>query len=173
MSRAARATLLALMLAAGACAAPVDPGATPGAPIASLTPAVASTAAVLEARLGEVGMRLQRSPVDYRPGEPAVVQAAPRAVYRVPLAGPDEGRVLIYELGSADAASRAGRAFADYLGTGVGQTNYPRDAQFALSQVGSTLVFTWWSPSRSSDPEQAGIAFDAVRSVGQPIQVVR
>ena len=139
--------------------------------MASLSPSVAAAAAIVEARLSEAGFRVEPSPLEYRPGEPAAVQSAPRAVMRVALADPDEGWLLIYDLGSADAAQRAGQAFASYLGTGLGQTNYPRDAQFALSRLGSTLVFSWWSRERSADPVAAAAAFDVLRAVGQPIDL--
>ena len=141
--------------------------------MASPSAAVAAAAALLDGRLSEAGLRLELSTADYRPGEPAVLQNAPRAVYRAALPNPNEGWLLIYDLGTADAAQQAGEAFAAYLASGVGQTNYPRDAQFALSRMGSALIFSWWSRERSGDAALAEAAFDAIRGVGQPIEVRR
>ena len=139
--------------------------------MATPSQAVAAAAALVQAELAQAGFELAPSPVEHRPGEPAAVQDAPRAIYRVDLAEPNEGWVLIYHLGSAEAAQAAGQAYAAYLGSGVGQTNYPRDAQFALSRAGSALVFSYWSRERSGNPELAQAAFEAIRDAGQPIQV--
>lgn len=170
-----RALAVALLAAIAACTAapPAEPGATPDPPMATPSQAVAAAAALVRAELEEAGFELAPSPVEHRPGEPAAVQNEPRAIYQVDLANPSEGWVLIYDLGSPDAAQAAGDAFAAYLASGVGQTNYPRDAQFALSRVGSALVFHYWSRERSADPERAQAAFEAIRDVGQPIEVVR
>ncbi|CAN5849394.1 hypothetical protein BH24CHL6_BH24CHL6_11350 [soil metagenome] len=165
--------LAILLMSACAAATPADPAATAIPPMATPGPAAAVAAALVDAQLAEAGLDLATSPVEQRPGEPAVMQDAPRAVYRVNLASPSEGWVLIYDLSSADAAQRAGEAFAAYLGSGVGQTNYPRDAQFTLSRVGSALVFSWWSRERSSDPARAEAAFDAIGGAGEEIQVRR
>jgi len=169
------ALAVAALAAFAACTAapPPDPGATQVPPMATPSQAVAAAAALVEAELVEAGFELAPSPVEHRPGEPDAVQDAPRAIYRVNLAEPGEGWVLIYDLGSPDAAQAAGQAFAAFLGSGVGQTNYPRDAQFALSRAGSALVFSYWSRERSGDPELAQAAFEAIRDVGQQIEVRR
>jgi hypothetical protein len=172
------AVLSVLLSVSAACAGPpaggpVVPDTTPGRPMASLSPQVEAAAALLEQRLAAVGIGLAQSPVEYRPGEPAALQTAPRAVYRAALTEPEAGWVLIYDLGSADAAARAGDAFAAYLGSGVGQTNYPRDAQFTLTRIGAALVFSWWSRERSSDPSRAEAAFEALRGAGEEIEVRR
>jgi hypothetical protein len=97
----------------------------------------------------------------------------PRALFRVLLSDPDSGWIVAYELGQPDRAAQAGNDFVSYLQSGFGLTNYPQDAQFTLNQVDSTLVFTWWSRERSGDPDQARAAFEALRLVGQPFQIVR
>jgi hypothetical protein len=183
MSRLPGATrALSVVLAAGllvACGgaaptrAPAPATAPPVTPMTSISPAVAAAVAALGTRLAEAGLGLSQSSVEYRPGEPAELQAAPRAVYRANLAASEEGWVLVYDLGSTDAAGAAGQAMASYLASGQGQTNYPRDARFALSVLGSALVFSWWSPERTADAQRAEAVFDAVRSVGQPIEVHR
>jgi hypothetical protein len=80
---------------------------------------------------------------------------------------------VVYEFADAELAAARGRELAAYLASGFGQTNYPVDAQFALSQVGGTLVLGWWSPERSSMPERARRALDLMRGFGQPIPVAK
>jgi len=152
---------------------PPAPATPPVTPMTSISPAVAAAVAALEARLTDAGLTIGQSNAEHRPGEPAALQQAARAVYRASLVAPDEGWVLVYDLGSTDAAARAGQDFAAYLASGQGQTNYPRDARFALSVFGAALVFSWWSPGRTADAQQAEALFDAVRAVGQPIEVPR
>jgi hypothetical protein len=187
---AARSALVVAMvggLVAGCAApspAPRDPAApvteqpgvaapTPGTQLTELTPELAAAVSTREGRRSEAGLNLVQSTVSFRPGEPGDVQLAPRAVYRVLLADPNAGWVMIYDLSSPDAAGQAGRSFAAYLRSGVGQTNYPRDAQFSVNQLGGTLVFSWWSRERTSDAQQAEAAFDVIRGVGTPIEVIR
>jgi hypothetical protein len=132
---------------------------------------VAAAAAVVERALAEAGFRLEQSPMEYRPAEPEGIHRVPRAVHRVGLNDPNAGWVLIYDLRQSEAAAQAGRDFATYLGSGFGQTNYPFDAQFTLNQIGGALVFSWWSRERSPDPDAAEAAFEAIKVVGQPIEV--
>jgi hypothetical protein len=140
---------------------------------ASPSAQIAATASAIEAALSGRGLRLTQAIGAYRPSEPPALTTADRAVFQVDLGVPDIGYVVIYELADADTATQRGREFADYLRNGLGQTNYPLDAQFALSQVGSTVIFTWWSASRAVDDATARLAFETVASVGQPITVVK
>lgn len=171
----AAVAILVLVVACGGPpgAGPVAPGSTPGTAVATLGPQFAGPAALVEARLAAAGLRVAQSPVAYRPGEPAAVQYAARAVLRVEMADPNEGWLMIYDLRTDDAARRAGQDFAAYLASGLGRTNYPRDAQFALSRSDGALFFYWWSPERSSDADRARAAFDAVRAAGESIEVPR
>ena len=89
------------------------------------------------------------------------------------LAEPDIGYVVVYDFPDQQTATARAQELASYLGSGFGQTNYPFDAQFAISQVGDTVVFTWWAPSRAVGDPQAEDAFNAVASVGQPVPVVK
>ena len=184
MSAVARAAL-ALVVASGltACSAPAPASPpigtaaistpAPQTPMTVLSPQVQAGLAAVQRRLGELGLRLEQAVPEYRPAEPDVVQSVPRAVFRVTQADPNAGWVVIYDLGQPDAAIETGRAFARYLGSGFGQTNYPRDAQFALNQVGGALVFTWWSPGLSADPDGARAAFEAMQLAGQSLPIVR
>ena len=172
--------LLALAFAAG-CATgesggrPTDGGATAGigmaTPEASISPQVAATVTALRARLTPAGLAIDQVNQPYRPSEPPTLTGVRRAVFRCRLGDPDDGYVVIYETTDPTRAAALGREFADHVESGFGQTNYPLDAQFSLAQVGGTLVFTWWSRSRSSDPERARAAFEAVAAVGQPIEI--
>jgi hypothetical protein len=142
-------------------------------PRASLSAALAGTVRLVTDTLATAGYQVGPPVAPYRPSEPASLTEVPRTVLQ--LAGPDadQGYIVIYELPtSADAAARA-TDLAAYLGSGFGQTNFPLDAQFSVSQVGGTVVMTWWSHDRSSDPDHAEGGFDAVRSIGQPYPVVK
>ncbi len=141
--------------------------------MASLSPQLADAAATIERRLGASGLRLEHVVQSFRTGEPGTLRFVPRALFRVILSDPDSGWIVLYDLRQPERAAEAGRDFVAYLQGGLGQTNFPGDAQFALSQLGSTLMFTWWSRERSADPEQARAAFEELRRVGQPFQIVR
>lgn len=181
--RAAAAGLAALFLFAG-CFAPSSnqqPGpAGPSLPTsqASLSTQVDGTVSVVRQALAPLGLQIDSPVIPYRPSEPPGLSTAQRAVFQVGLAGAgamdaDQGYVVIYDLTDTATASDRGNELAAYLGSGFGQTNFPLDAQFAISQVGGTLVFTWWSANRASDDALAKSAFDAVAAVGQPIPVVK
>ena len=181
--RAAAAGLTAVLLLAG-CFAPGggDQPGPPGPPLptpqASLSAQVDGTVSLVRAALAKANLQLDTPVVPYRPSEPVGLAAAPRAILQVTLPGagamdPDQGYVMVYDLTSTAVATDRGQELAAYLGSGFGQTNYPLDAQFAISQVGGTIVFTWWSASRAADDALAQTAFDAVASVGQPIPVTK
>jgi hypothetical protein len=82
---------------------------------------------------------------------------------------PAAGYVVIYELGNAEAADVAGRAFLRYLGSGSGAINYQPDAQFVLQRVGPTLVFYPWSVAASPDARVAEMAA-ALETVGATVR---
>ena len=60
-----------------------------------------------------------------------------------------------------------------YLGSGLGQTNYPADTRFGVAVLGQTIVFTAFSPGRSSDRDRGEAIFEALASVGEPVEVAR
>jgi hypothetical protein len=168
--------MLLATLVAGACGGGNrgEPGGAPlPTPVASWSTQVAGAMSVLRDALAGAGYQLFAPRVSYRPSEPAELTTIPRAVMQVSGPDPDMGHVLVYELDDAAAASAAGHTLATYLGSGFGQTNYPLDAQFSVAQLGGTLIFTWWSRERAGDPEHYQGAFDAIRTVGQPIPVLK
>jgi hypothetical protein len=178
---AARLILGALLcgLLVGACA-PASSGQAGGqrptprtTPQSSLSPQMAGTVSLLRSALRSEGIRIDRPIVPYQPAEPAGIADTPRAVLQADVGDPNGGYVMVYESVDAATAARRGTEFATYLESGFGQTNYPLDAQFSLSQVGSTLIFTWWSSERSADRERARAAFDAVARVGDTIEIVK
>jgi len=149
------------------------PGPTLPTPQASLSAQVQATAGLVGQALASAGFTLVPPIAPYRPSEPDDLSQVPRANFQVSLGDPNSGFVVIYELPDAGTATARGRELAAYLGSGFGQTNYPLDAQFSIGQVGSTLVFTWWSGDRAPDRQRAQAAFDAVASVGQPIPILK
>ncbi len=180
MSRAGLIFLTLLVLACGPAPAPptgpsrpVDPAPTAALPLASLTPALTASATTVQRALGGAGFRVGHVAQAFRTGEPASLQFVPRALLQVLLADPDDGWILLYDLGSPDRATQAAGELVSYLQSGFGQTNFPTDAQFAVSQLDSTVLFTWWSRERSDEPERARAAFEALRLVGQPFPIVR
>jgi hypothetical protein len=105
----------------------------------------------------------------YRPGEsPALVNVPRRVVQAILPDEPDGGNIVIYELPTSGEAASVGKDFLRYLGSGLGQVQYPRDTQFVLQQVGQTLVFYAWSPLASTD-KRAGDVATALQSVGAPV----
>ncbi|MDQ3870182.1 MAG: hypothetical protein M3301_01025 [Chloroflexota bacterium] len=146
-------------------------GAALPTPQRSLSPQIAATVNLLTAHLAPHGYRLVQVTRLYRPSEPEMLAAIPRAVFQLDQSEPDEGYVVVYEFRDPEAAAAGGRELAGYLASGFGQTNYPVDAQFALAQMGGTLVLGWWSPERSSMPDRVRRALQLFRGFGQPIPV--
>ena len=149
-------------------ASPATPAATPQA---SLSPQIAATAGALRGALATGGDRLHPVARPYRPSEPSSFLTIPRAIFQVDLPEREQGYVVVYEFADPGTAASRGRELATHVASGFGQTNYPTDAQFAVSQAGSTLVFTWWSRERSSDPDRSQAAYEIVRRFGLPIPV--
>ncbi|MBA2633071.1 MAG: hypothetical protein H0U86_08750 [Chloroflexi bacterium] len=185
--RRRRAALLALMVSivAGACGStapsgsgaptvpPVEASIAAPTPLQSLTTQLSGAAAALRGALEPEGFRLELVNRAFRTSEPPELSAAPRAVFQIDVGDPNAGYVTVYEFPDAASAATAGAALGRHLGSGFGQTNYALDAQFWVSQVGGTIIFTWWSCERSDDPARTERAFNLVSSVGQPIPVAR
>ena len=142
-------------------------------PLRSFDASVAATIGALESAVATVGERLEVPSGAYRPSEPEPLLQVPRAVRRVDLADGDDGYVIIYEAESDNEAVRLADELAGYLGSGFGQTNYVADTQFSVSTLGDTIVFTTWSQRRSDDPGRAEAAFDAIATVGDPVEVAK
>jgi hypothetical protein len=142
-------------------------------PIRSLDAAVSDAVAALEAAVTTVGSRLEVPASAYRPSEPQTLLQVPRAVLRADLADPDEGYVVVYRAAEVPGAASLAADLAAYLGSGLGLTNFPADTRFSVALLGETVVFTSWSPGRSSDRERSEAVFEALASVGQPVEVLR
>ncbi len=181
--RASAGNRLAALVVAAAClvvgCAPATSGQQGGQPAtprvtpqASFSTQIASSVAVLRRALADHGIRLDPPIVSYRPAEPPGISNAPRAVLQAGIGDPEGGYVTIYEFADANVASARGAEFAEYLEGGFGQTNFPLDAQFSLTQLGGTLIFTWWSSELAADREQARTAFDAISSIGARLPIV-
>jgi hypothetical protein len=141
-------------------------------PLVSLGPTLTAVVADVEAALVAVGSRLDDSTGDYRPSEPTALVSAPRVVLRADLADADDGFVLVYDAADAAQAATWAADLAAYLGSGYGQASYAADSRFSVASSGDAVIFTTWSPSRSSDPA-AQAAFEAVASVGEAVEVAR
>jgi len=133
-------------------------------------PQADATHAQVVAAMGAAGIQSRDPQTPYRPGEsPALINVPRRLVQAILPNDPDRGYVVIYELGSAGQAQTVGRDFLHYLGSGLGQVQYPRDTQFVLRQLGPTLVFYNWSPEASSDAAAAGDVAAALDTVGTAV----
>jgi len=164
------------MLALAACASPDRPTVVPDqvelpTPLGSFDASVERSVAAVEAALLASGERLGMPAGAYRPSEPESLLQTPRVLRRVELADPDDGFVVIYEADSRGAALDQAAELADYLESGFGQTNFAADTQFSVSTFEDTVVFTTWSQRRSDDPERAEAAFEAIATVGTPVEI--
>ncbi len=161
---------------AGACV-PVDTATSAppvGAAPTAATPAIGTTTAALEATFRSASLAIAPAARAYRPSEPSEASARPRSVLQIVLPqDPDAGYVVVYDAGDPGSAGTLGQAFAGYLASGFGQTNYPADARFSLATYGPTLVFGWWSPGASHDAASVEAAYRVLSSFGSPIPVVR
>ena len=164
-----------LIVAAVLCGCATTEGVPTAAPPASqltvVTPAIDAARAAVAGRLQEGGFTLAQSNMGYEPGQPGGLQSAQRVVFQISLADPNQGFLVIYDLGTSDAAIAAGTDFAGYLHS-FGHSNYPSDAQFTLNAIDSALVFFWYSRDRASEPDRADQAFALISSVGQAIEVI-
>lgn len=167
------AALLTLAGCGGAQSDQANGGQPLPTPQESSSTAVAGTITLLTSALAGRGYQMFPPIAPYRPSEPASLTQTPRTVFQVSGADADQGYVVIYSFPTEAAAAVAGAELASYVASGFGQTNFPTDAQFSVSQVGSTLVFTWYSGARASDPVRTREAFFAIQTVGQPFPVVK
>jgi hypothetical protein len=135
-------------------------------PDATVTPAVAQTRAAIAAVLAPYSLQLKDADRPFRPAESSRLATAPRAVYQVVLpADPEGGQIVVYEFRDAAAAVDAGNELAGYIGTGAGRVQFPSDAQHAIRQLNTTLIFYTWAPSTSPDPGSKAVA-DALATLG-------
>ena len=138
-------------------------GVRVGTPTATLAPAGTAanqTRALVAQALSHASIQVVVDPqVPYRPGESPALAATSRLLLQAVIpSAPTAGYVVIYELPDNITADQVGRQFAAYLASGTGAIQYPRDAQFVLRRVGSTLVFFPWSSLATPDPSVPVIA---------------
>ncbi len=174
--------ILAVILAVTCAGCGVAPAILPPAPGGSvaivpaepgLSASEATTVTLLRRSLATGGYQLSPVNQPVQPAVPTVFATTPLVVYRVELADPDQGYVLIYDFAAPTAAAAAATALARFVGSGIGQTTYPLDAQFLVASLGADVIFTWWSPGRSSDPAVTQAAIGLVAAVGTTVPVTK
>ena len=164
---------VAALIAVSACAPGTSRTTFP--PVgASPKPAGDATAAtkqeVVDALRG-VGLQPVDSVRAFRPPEGPLLAAAPRTVVEVPLQqDPEPAVIVIYALGSPDAALAAANDDADYIRSNTGGIQFAPGTRVVLQVVGSNVVFFSWLPAGSPDPATATIA-QALAQIGQAVPV--
>jgi hypothetical protein len=99
--------------------------------------------------------------------------AAPRSIVKVTL--PDDpagGDVVLYALGSPEAARVAASEQAAYIESHTGGIQFPPGSRFVLRVVGSAVVFFTWAPGAAPDPRTGEIA-EALETIGSGVPVSR
>jgi len=176
------ATILAIILAAacaGCGAAPATSAPAPGGSVAivpaepGLSASEATTVTLLRRSLATGGFQLSPVSQPVQPAVPTLFATTPMVVYRIELADPDQGFVLIYDFAAPPAAAAGATALARFVGSGFGQTTYPLDAEFSVASLGADVIFTWWSPARASDPGATQAAIGLVAAVGTAVPVTK
>lgn len=142
-------------------------------PEAGLSAAEATSVTLLRRSLATGGFQLSPVSQPVQPAVPVMFATVPVVVYRVELADPDQGFVLIYDFPAPSAAAAGAAALAGFVGSGFGETTYPGDAVFSVAWLGADVIFTWWSPSRASDPAVTQAAMGLVAVVGTAVPVTR
>jgi hypothetical protein len=171
--------VLLVMACAGCGAAPATTSPLPGGSVAivpaepGLSASEATTVTLLRHSLATGGFQLSPVSQPVQPAVPTSFAADPMVVYRVELADPDQGFVLIYDFPAPAAAAAGATALARFVGSGFGQTTYPVDAVFSVASLGADVIFTWWSPGRASDPAVTQAAMALVAAVGTAVPVTK
>ncbi len=143
------------------------------APEPGLTASVASSVTLLRQNLAAGGFQLSPVNEPVQPAVPLAFGTVPVVVYRIELADPDQGFVLIYDFPAPPAAAAGATSLARFVGSGFGQTAYPSDALFSVASLGADVIFTWWSPGRASDPAVTQAAIARVAAVGTAAPVTK
>jgi hypothetical protein len=172
--RLAGLAILAVLVGGCVPITAVASGAPPPVSLAPVPGVVSQTASALEAAYRQADLGFIRAQQAYRPSEPLPLQSATQTVYQVMLPrDPEAGYVVIFAAADAGGARVMASELQQYLQSGFGQTNFPTDAQFAISIYGPTVTFGWYSPGASVDPATAKKALDVLLAFGQPVPVVR
>ena len=169
MTHAARAVAgVAIALLAIACTPPS--GANLPSPGPGGDPASATKALIIGA-LGGVGLQAVDAPKPYRPPEAPSLIGAPRSLVQVQLPDdPDHGFIVVYSLGSAVAAEKAGFDQAAYVASGTGGIQFPPGSHFVIRLVDTTVIFFTWSPGGSPD-QRTHLIEDALNTIGIAVPV--
>ena len=161
------AAALAMVLVAIACS---PPSGNIGSPPPGGDPASATKALIIGA-LGTVGLQAVDAIKPYRPPEAPSLVAAPRSIIQVQLPDdPDHGFIVIYSLGSATAAEKAGFDQAAYVASGTGGIQFPPGSHFVIRTVDTTMIFFTWSPGAAPD-QRTHLIEDALNRVGLAVPV--
>ena len=157
-----------LLIAAQTLGIGVGP-AGPAATVPPAGPAAQRTHDEVASLLKANSFQVQDPQTEYRPGESPELATVPRRVLQAVIpSDANTGYVVVYELPTTADADRVGRDFANYLASGTGAIQYPRDAQFVIRRVGQTLVFFEYSPLADPDPEVARLAA-TLATIGDPL----
>jgi hypothetical protein len=174
MSRRSIGLAVATLLALAACA-PVTTrttfpplGTTPGPP----GDATAATKQKLIDALSAKGLVATDTIRSFRPPEGPLLAAAPRSVIQVELTDdPDHGFIVIYALGSPDAAIAAAEDQLAYIARGEGGgALLPPGTNIVVRPRNSTVVFFHWLPATSPDPRTSTIA-DTIAEVTDGVRL--
>ena len=181
MTRAGRApvvaligVLLAAVVVAGCWGAGLQPPAVPTGvtPSPSVSAALETTRIQLEGALRAGGISLVPATDLYRPAESAALATAPRVVVVATLPDdPEQGRIVVYDLGDPQRAYDAAHGMADYLATGPGRVQLPPDARVSLRLLGQTVILTVWSPSRAADPAAGERMLTILQGIGETVPI--
>jgi hypothetical protein len=167
---AALAASLLLLIGCG----PVTPRTT--FPPAGSTPAAAGDGTALArqevvAALAAAGLPARDSPAPFRPPEGPLLAGAPRSVVQAILPDdPGHGFVVVYALGSPQAAQSAAADHAAYVASPIGRVQFPASARHVLRVVGPSVVSFTWVPDASPDPRTRSIE-DALLQVGSAVPI--
>jgi hypothetical protein len=165
VTRAAAALVAALLVVA--CSPPSGNLATPG----SGGDPASATKALIAGALGAVGLQAVDATKPYRPPEAPTLTGAPRSVFQVQLPDdPDHGFIVVYSLGSATAAEKAGFDQAAYVASGTGGIQFPPGSHFVIRTVDTTMIFFSWAPGVSPD-QRTHLIEDALNTVGIAVPV--
>jgi hypothetical protein len=153
---------------------PGEAAATP-APIPSqlVSGTIELARSSVEGALRRLELGLIVPPVAFRPAESAALIDVPRGIYQAVLANdPESGFIAIYEFPDPAAAYEAGRAQADWLGSGPGAVQNPSGTSHVLRVIGNTLVVYSFRPDGPSGERAVDVA-TALESIGQGLAIPR
>lgn len=158
--RLAAALLVAALAVTGCASGPTTTFPPLGSSPRPVGDATATIRADVIRALAAAGIQASDSERDFRPPEGPLLSAAPRSVLHADLTNdPDHGFIVVYALGSSDAAVAAATDQLAYLESNTGgKALLPPGTQFIVRPAGSTVVYFQWLPATSPDPRTAQIA---------------